>query len=181
MPKAPLAPEQWVEARRLRAEGLSFAAIAKQVGAGVSTIRHRAAREEWPAPRRTAQQATHRPPPAPLPADTAEVRSALVHRLYAVMDLSLQMTELRVQHQLKTARKQATLKNGELPSNVREEDMRQIINTIGNLEQAKELHPDLDRSADGGARPAGTPAGASEADAFRREIAERLEKLVPPA
>jgi hypothetical protein len=124
-----------------------------------------------------------KPPPGPLPADTAGARRALMHRLYSIMDISLEMTELRMQKKLKVSRELARSKDVTIPDGVSEEDLRQVANTMKNIEQAKELDPDLHRSDDGGERPAGAEAGpaASEADAFRRDIAERLGKLVPPS
>ena len=69
-----------------------------------------------------------------------------------------------------------------IPAGDDEKDMRQLATTMKTIEQATELDPDLHRSADGGATIQQTPqARASEADAFRREIAERLEKLIPPS
>ena len=181
MSRSLLSPEQWAEARRLRAEGATFAAIGKELGISASTIVNRARSEGWPPPIGTTRRAKSRPKPAPLAADTAEARRCLMHRLYALMDYNLEMMELRMQKQLKEARKQARSKDGTLPAGVDEEGMRQLANTIKTIEQAKELDPDLHRSADGGARPADARAGASEAEAFHREIAERLGKLIPPS
>jgi hypothetical protein len=50
-----------------------------------------------------------------------------------------------------------------------------------SLSQAKELDADLDRAAGGGPTASNPGSAASEEEAFRREIAERLEKLIPPA
>ena len=179
--KPALTPEQWAEARRLRAEGATFAAIAGVLGVHASTLASRARSEGWPLPAGMTPRAKPRPKSQPLPADTAEARRGLMHRLYALMDHSLEMMELRMQKQLKEARKHARSKDGKLPAGVDEEGMRQLANTMKTIEQAKELDPDLHRSVDGGARPAGAPASASETEAFHREIAERLGKLIPPS
>ena len=180
MTKSRLTPDQWAKARRLRAAGATFAVIGKEFGISASTIINRARSEVWPSP----AGATRGKPTlksAPLPADTAEARRGLMHRLYALMDYNLEMMELRMQKQLKEARKHARSNDGTLPAGVDEEGMRQLANTMKTIEQAKELDPDLHRSADGGARPEGARAGASEAEAFHREIAERLGKLIPPS
>jgi hypothetical protein len=165
-----LSPEQWAEARRLRVEGASYAAVGRQLGVSGDTIAKRAHREGWPAPAgaRTAPK---------LPADTAAVRRRLMHRLYRVMDLKLELMELRMQKQLKQAKK----KDGDIPATDDEKDMRPLATVMKTIEQATELDPDLDRAAGGGARGSDSQARASEADAFRREIAERIEKLIPPS
>ena len=180
MSKSPLTPEQWVEARRLRSEGATFAAIAAGLGISASTITNRARNEGWPPPAGSVPRARPQARPSFLPADTADVRRGLMHRLYALLGLSLEMTELRMSKQLKEAKKQARSKDGEIPA-AGEDELRQIANTMKTLEQATELDPELDRAADGGARTAGAETRTSETDAFRREIAERLEKLIPPA
>jgi hypothetical protein len=169
--KSPLSPEQWAEARRLRGEGATFAAIGKQFAVSHDAIAARARRESWPSPARANSKSK-----ASLPADPAAVRRGLARRVYRVMDLNLSLMELRMEKQLKQAKKQ---KDGDMPAGDVEKDMRQLAATMKTIEQATELDPDLHRSADGGARPADARAGASEAEAFHREIAERLEKLVP--
>ena len=50
MPRPPLTPEQWAQARRLRDGGATFAAIAREIGAHESTIAGRARLEGWPRP-----------------------------------------------------------------------------------------------------------------------------------
>ena len=50
MPRPPLTPEQWAQARRLRDGGATFAAIAREIGAHESTIASRASLEGWPRP-----------------------------------------------------------------------------------------------------------------------------------
>ncbi len=181
MSRSRLSPEQWAQARRLRSEGAAYTAVAAQFGVGTSTVKNRARAEGWPSPVGAPSRTKRQPKPAPLPADTAAVRRALMHRLYALMGLSLEMTELRMQKQLKDARHQARKKDGKLPAAPGEEDMRQLAHTMKTIEQATELDPDLDRAADGGATQRDAEGRASEADAFRREVAERLEKLVPPS
>ena len=94
------------------------------------------------------------------------------------MDLNLSLMELRMEKQLKQAKKQ---KDGAMPAGDVEKDMRQLATTMKTIEQATELDPDLHRAADGGAKSSDAATRASEADARRREIAERLEGLVPPA
>ena len=48
--KSLLTPEQWAEARRLRAEGASLDALAEQFGVAHSTMGRRARKEGWSSP-----------------------------------------------------------------------------------------------------------------------------------
>jgi hypothetical protein len=185
---SPYSPEQWAEARRLRAEGASFAAIGKALGMVGPTISSRARREAWPRPPGATAPAARKPStasvrgqPSTLPADADEARGILIHRVYALSDLNLQLTELRMRKQLKIAKRIAKADDDELPPAPREEDKQQVTDTVKTLEQTKELHTGLKRSAGGGARPGGAEGGASETAAFHREIAERLGKVVPPS
>jgi hypothetical protein len=177
-----LSPEQWAEARRLRAEGATFATVGRQLGVSACTITKRAHKEDWPSPAGSPAgsraRAKRSSKPSPLPADTADIRRGLARRLYTVMDLNLELMELRMHKQLKQAKKQ---KDGDTPAGDVEKDMRQLATTMKTIEQATELDPDLHRAADGGAKSSDAEARASEADAFRREIAERIEKLIPPS
>jgi hypothetical protein len=108
-----------------------------------------------------------------------------MHRMYAIVEISLEMQELRMQKKLKVARQAA--KDGTVPDGVSEDDLAKLADTLKTIEQTTELDIDLHRSADGGARSSSTSgtgqsgAATSEADALRRDIAERLGKLVPPS
>jgi hypothetical protein len=179
---SPLSPEQWAEARRLRAEGATFVAIAAQIGLQPATVARRAGREGWPRPAAapttgSADPARRRPKARPDPNDTAARRRGLAARLYKVMDLMLELMELRLERQLEQARQA----EGEIPPGDAEKDMRQLAATMKSIEQATELDPDRQRDADGGAKSSDAAQRASEADALRREIAERIEKLIPPS
>jgi len=173
-----LAPEQWAEARRLRAEGASFAALAKQFGLAVSTVSHRARREGWSSP--SGSPPSTRAPAkskAAAPDETTQMRRMLARRVYSVMNLNLALMELRMQKQLKDAKK----KDADIPAIDAEKEMRNLAGVMKTLEQTTELDPDRHAHADGGAKFSDAAARASEADARRREIAERLEGIVPPA
>jgi hypothetical protein len=56
-----------------------------------------------------------------------------------------------------------------------------MTSAMKSIEHVKELDPDFNRPADGGPAAIDPDAAASEADSFRRAIAERLEKLLPPS
>ena len=180
-----LSPEQWAEARRLRAEGATLAAIAGRFGVGATTIGERARKEGWASPadpRAKASGAAGRKRGAvQLTAAEAGNRRRLIRRLYNIMDLKLELMELRMQQRIKQARTAALSTDGVIPAGEDEAEQRQLATYIKTIEQTTELDPDRARDADGGATSRDAEARASEADAFRREIAQRIEKLVPPS
>jgi hypothetical protein len=176
--KSLLTPEQWAEVRRLRAEGASFDALGKQFGVAHSTIAHRARQEGWSSPRGSpSSRAPAKSNAVAAPDDTTQMRRMLARRVYSVMNLNLALMELRMQKQLKDAKK----KDADIPAIDAEKEMRNLAGVMKTLEQTTELDPDRHAHADGGAKSSDAETRASEADARRREIAERLEGLVPPA
>jgi len=80
-----LSPEQWAEARHLRAEGAPFRDIAQRFDIGASTVANRARREGWPLPATMPASigvahpagAVRRPSPA-----TLDIRRRLALRLW---------------------------------------------------------------------------------------------------
>jgi hypothetical protein len=170
-----LTPEQWAEVRRLRAEGATYAALGKQFGINADSICKRARREGWLSAPGSPTTGSARSKAA-APDDTTHMRRAIAQRVYRVMNLNLELMELRMQKQLKDARK----KNADIPAIDAEKEMRQLASAIKTIEQTTELDPDRHAHADGGAKSSDAAARASEADARRREIAERLEGIVPP-
>jgi hypothetical protein len=176
MLKSLLTPEQWAEARRLRAEGATFAALGKHFGISGKTINHRAREEAWPSPPGSSAAANRKTKASP-GADTAAMRRVLARRVYRVMKLNLELMELRMQKQLKDAKSNEAA----IPTGDAEKDIRQLASLMKTIEQTTELDPDRTRAADGGAKSSDAQARASEADAKRREIAERLAGLIPPS
>jgi hypothetical protein len=173
---SPLTSEQWAEARRLRSEGATFVALGKQFGVTASAINCRARREGWSSPAGSSAQADSKSKASP-GADTTDMRRVLARRVYRVMNLNLELMELRMQKQLKDAKK----KDADIPAIDAEKEMRQLASAMKTIEQTTELDPDRTRAADGGAKSSDAQARASEADARRREIAERLAGIVPPS
>lgn len=166
----------------MREAGRSFAAVAQHFAVAPSTVRTRARKEGWGAG--TDAAAALDKPAAPrraagTPSTFAEAaRRLLTRRLFKVLDIRLRMMELRMQSQLENA---AT---GNLPPDEDEERIaRQLGTLIKTIEQITELDPEPRTAAGGGHTDQSNDraAAASEADAFRREIAERLEALLPPA
>jgi hypothetical protein len=181
-----LLPEQWAHARRLRAEGAAWVAIARDLGVSANTIAKRGRKEGWPTPAGVARPipgppAKRRPKSgAPLPAAVADLRRSLTQRMYRLMDTKLELMELRMQKQLQSAANAAG-GDGSVPAADDDQDMQRLAAIIKTAEQVTELDPDLARTVDAGDKSADAQARASEADAFRREIAERIEKLIPPS
>jgi len=172
---SPLSPEQWAEARRLRAEGMAYAEIATRLGSLVSAraIASRARRERWAEPAAAGRRDAHRRRPPPAGAASGW-RQVLVHHLFRILEMKLKMMELRMRKQLEDA------EQGRDAAVDGDKDMRDLDTLIKTIDQVTELDPDLDRNGAAGGQQGGDPR-ASAADAFRREVAERIEKLVPPA
>jgi Helix-turn-helix domain len=169
-----LTPEQWAEAARMRAAGTSYAAIAHQFGVAPTTIQNHALCHGWPG--------CGPPRPASLRkrsfvGATAGMRRKLVRRLYSAIDTKLSLMERRMQQQLDTL--DADPGAPAIPAVDAEREARAIGTLIRNLDKVTEFAAELDRTASGGPGTTDAAALASEADAFRREIAQRLAKLIP--
>jgi Helix-turn-helix domain of resolvase len=173
-----LTAEQWAQARRLREEGATFAAIAGQFGVARSTVAYRANKEGWLTPAGSLARVARTATPASGAESTIDMRRVLARRFYRVMGLNLELMELRMTKKLKDARKRG---GAGVPSADVEESVRPMNTALKGIDQVKELDPDFNRPVDGGPISIDPDAAASEADAFRNEIAERLEKLLPPS
>ena len=170
MRAVPLTPEQWAEARRLReTQGLGLGELAAQIGVSERTVRYHADVEGWLSPpgtvkrKKRARSCSRQSPPT-------------IERLYKAMDTKLNLMERRMQTQMTNLDK-----GTDLPSADHERDTRTFGAMIKNIEQVKEMQADLDRVAGGQPATAADAELIAEADRFRREIAERLARFVPPA
>lgn len=193
--------EQWAEARRLRAEGLTFRVIAERVGfARGSTIVRRASKEGWSSPADAAAAASRAPGgrsalssaagkrPSP---GTIRTRRSLAMRLYGVFELEVRMKELSMKKRLQTYRQASP---GAEPPVVTEEERASFASLIQQINQVTEMASEPASAADGRRKSARSnpeltalsddidAAGlaiASEKDDLRAELAERLGKLFP--
>ena len=104
-------------------------------------------------------------------------RRKLIQRLYKAMDTKLNLMERRMKTQLTNLRKAGS----DLPSADHERDARAFGTIIKNIDQVKEMQADLERVAGGQPATAADAELFAEADRFRREIAERLARFIPPA
>jgi transcriptional regulator with XRE-family HTH domain len=172
-----LTQDRWAEARRLReALGLSLREIAARFGVHPSTMRKRAAVEGWASPSVSAPAASSNTPALSGDALSVVGRRELIQRLYKAMDTKLKLMERRMEAQM------TNLDKGEdLPSADHERDTRAFGAMIKNIEQVKEMQADLDRVAGGQPATAADAELFAEAERFRREIAERLARFIPPA
>jgi hypothetical protein len=170
-----LSAEQWAEARRLRAEGASFGAIAKAFDITRDCISRRARRESWDTPGGTAAGPTALSA-STLPDDVLQARRALRQRIFRILDLDLKIMELRMQKRLNDA------EAGRASEGMSDEELKRLGTFKKTIQEHTEFSPDTEPTAGAAARAgaAGHPT-PSETDAFRREIAERVEKLIPPA
>jgi len=90
-----LTPEQWAEARRLRASGELYRGIARRFGLTAAAISKRARKEGWPPPvggRSPARRANT--------GRAADVRRRLALSLLGVIDLRISMLERRMERRL---------------------------------------------------------------------------------
>jgi hypothetical protein len=188
-------PEQWAEARRLRAEGLTFREIAERVGfRHPNLLAARAKREGWPAGRDAASPAANAAPRKtpgrrPSPA-TADIRRALAQRLYRLIDLNIRKMEMRMQKELEEHKHAPP---GAEPPVVTHEDRESFAAIIESINQVTEMASEPASAAEGGRKFAVNPeltalsddidaaglAAASEKDQYRRELAEHLGKMFP--
>ena len=179
--------QQWANARRLRAEGLSIATVAERVGIAPATVKRRAQKEKW-ATATGKRRAIRRP----LPFAAARARLALVQRLYDFMDLELTTLELGMKKKLEAF---AQSPDAELPT-ATETERVSFSDLIDNINKETEMASEPALAADGRRKSASLNpeltalsdeldadafAAASQKDELRREIAGELEKLGPPS
>jgi hypothetical protein len=177
--------QQWANARRLRAEGLSFTAVAERAGIALASVKKRAQKEKW-----QTTGGNRRAIRRPLPSAAARARLALVQRLYAFMDLELTTLELGMKKKLDAF---AQSPDAELPTATETERVR-FSDLIDNINKVTEMAAEPALAADGRRKSASLNpeltalsdeldadafAAASQKDELRRDIADKLEKLVP--
>ena len=175
MPAVRLTQDQRAEVRRLRDDlDLSTDTIAARMGVHPRTIERHAAEEGWalrtPGPKKAKTSSAFE-------AFTVAARRKLVQRLYKAIDTKLNLMERRMQTQLANLRKEGS----DLSSADHERDARAFGTIIKNIDQVKEMQADLDRLAGGQPATAADAELFAEAERFRREIAERLARFIPPA
>jgi transposase-like protein len=183
-----LSAEQWAEARRLRADGASIAAVARRFGLTPAAMGNRARKEGWSSPATAADRRAQARRPS---SATAEIRAELARRLFSVIAVQIRMKELYMHKQLEAYEKGDA---GIDPPATAKDQQADFAALIESIKQVTEIDSEPPATGDG-RRPAANPeltalssgidpdalAAASEKDAFRRDIAERLGKLFPKA
>jgi hypothetical protein len=189
-----LSPEQWAEARCLRAGGATFPQIAARFGLSASTIRARARREGWSAAA-PAAATPGRPRAAVASPGTAVIRNRLALRLYNVIECRIRLMEMRMQKQLQAQlRADGGDPDTSVPPAPTKDERDSFAALIESINQVTEMASDP-APADDGRRTATRatnpeltalsddidPDGlavASEKDEFRREVAEHLGRML---
>jgi hypothetical protein len=187
--------EQWAEARRLHAEGLTFPAIAERLGfAQPKTIRARARREGWldDSPDGVAGRAKPKPKPRAASPTTVDTRRRLAQRLYKIVEVRIRKMELSMQKQLHALEQGAD--DISTPAGAKEE-RESFAALIAQINQVTEMASEPASAADGRRKSAINPeltalsgdidpdglAAASAKDQQRAELARQLAKAVGPA
>ncbi len=189
----------WQEVRRLYVAGaLTLARIAERHGVSVQRITRRARNDGWPArsrrtsgaregpSRRSSGKSTIAGSPSPKRRGAAaaatttslKARRTLVRRLYKAIDTKLKQMERRMAHDMATKDG-----NSDTTAADHERDTRAIGTLIANLSRVTEIEADLERLPGSAsiADQQGDRQLADEAERFRREVAERLARLVRSA
>lgn len=150
--------------RPRRAPGAREGPVRKKTG---DSLREPTSATAEPAPKRAGPGAT-----------TLKARRALVRRLYKAIDTKLKQMERRMAHDMAT-------KDGNADTTAadHERDTRAIGTLIANLSRVTEIEADLERLPGSASLTdqQGDRQLADEAERFRREVAERLARLVRPA
>jgi hypothetical protein len=184
-------PEQWAEARRLRADGLTFVDIAQRLGFATSnTLSAHFRKMGWIGARgKTVAGAVKSKGSKPSPA-TVSIRRKLSVRLYTYVELQITMMELRMKKRLDAY---ANAPAGtELPPFTKS-DVDEFAALIQHINQVTEMASEPASAAAGGRKSATNPeltalssdidpdglAIASEKDNLRAELADRLGKMFP--
>lgn len=187
-------PEQWAEARHLRGEGLTFRAIAKSLGFGSpATVSRCARREGWWGDETTGTTGLAKSKPRAASPATAQIRRTLALRLFCFIEFEIRMKELHMKKQLDVY---AQSPAGTEPPAVTREQRESFAALIEQINQVTEMASEPAPAVDGRRKSAKLNPeltalsadidadaldAASEKDNLRAEIADKLEKLVPPA
>ena len=183
-----LTPEQWAEVRRLRDGGATLADLSRRFGVTPGGIRDHARRHRWAGAPTPAADGSGRFRQAFKFAATLQARRALTRRAFRICELELSIMEKRMKKRLEQA--SAEQGSGEpQPADAADHTETDRIQAIfKTIDDMTELEAGTDptaggrgKSESGGNAGSGADSESSEVDAFRREIAERLERLLPPA
>jgi hypothetical protein len=188
-------PPDWAAVRhRYEATQDAVEEICTAHGVTPSALASRRRREGWrranprpfPPPRKSAGPTSQTPAAAPPTAPAAPSRKPrrtppatgrrrLLERMVAAISLKLEQLERRMTDDL------AALAAGDATATDHERETRAIGALIDNLGKITEIEADLERPAGTKHGPAPASDLADEAERCRRELAERLSRLVAAA
>lgn len=194
----------WAAIARRIAKGHRAADVARDYGIHPATLRRRlkktapsSARSAVPSSTRSvapAAAARPAPPvkaargPAPKrPPPSRKARRQLVDRLYQAIDTKLKLMERRMNSEIRALEAVATEEGGAsvapaLSAADHERETRAFGALVKTINSVRQMQAELDHIADN-APPAASAADArlaADADRYRRDIAQRLAKFVPP-
>lgn len=201
----PLEPAAWVDILRRIADGASVPETAKAFGVHASTVRKRL---KSSATKRTSKQSDRKtktrgasraagpkltdepdPDPAPVPRKSSRprgsaslvVRRQLISRLYRAIDTKLKLMERRMHSEITALDAGNPEEGGNLTAADHERETRAFGALVKTINSVRQMQAELDDLAN--ANPNATAADArlaADADRYRRDIAQRLAKFIPP-
>jgi hypothetical protein len=197
-----LDPATWDEACRRRAAGESIRAIAQTLGVSASTLGKRlaaakpAAKAKARSPRSDRAATKARKPAASrraAPAAGSAVRRQLIARLYRAIDTKLKLMERRMNSEIdaidsgggNTASGDDT-SGAARTSADHERETRAFGALVKTINSVRQMQAEIDTianapTASANAEPTAADARlAADAERYRRDIAQRLAKFVPP-
>ena len=149
---------------------LSLREISRVTKVPLSTLQGQAFRNRW---RSVAGAPVPKPGGARARPSTLTARRTLVRRFYKAIDTKLRQMELRMATEIARGEETSTAAD-------HERDTRAIGGLINQLGKISEFESDLDRPA-GHTDNASAARLAEETDRYRRQLAERLARLLKPA
>lgn len=206
-PKSAAWPAAWKEVRRRIDEGASIAGTARALGVHPSTL-HRWLQKEKAPDSAKAGRAPHAKPSRAKPAareraTTARrrksdagsvgaaarparspalaVRRQLINRLYRAIDTKLKLMERRMHSEINAIEQGAPDDPSGQTAADHERETRAFGALVKTINSVRQMQAELEDLATGTPSTSAADARlAADADRYRRDIAERLAKFVPP-
>lgn len=190
-----LTPDQWQELHRRARRGEAVPDLAVAFGVHRRTVERRlqtiSKAKSGPA-KRPAAKAKAAPAKSPGPpalkrasskAPTLAARRKLLNRLYQAIDTKLKLMERRMHSEITALEASAPgvpADTAGLSPADHERETRAFGALVKTINSVKDMQAELDRIATGTADTAADARLNADADRYRREIAERLARFVPP-
>lgn len=191
----PLDSTAWAAIARRVAKGDRIADVARAYGVHPSAVRKRLAALETDPPSPVAKARKRKPAkaagakreskPRKRPPPTHQVRRQLINRLYQAIDTKLKLMERRMHSEieaLEADKAEASEGVAALSAADHERETRAFGALVKTINSVRQLQAELDHIANT-VTPTASAADArlaADADRYRRDIAQRLAKFVPP-